>query len=85
MEVRRHRPGISLDIPRELGSDQLGKLGLSIGAVLVVIASTSHCLDIPQRKGISGLQLGDFLVQSQESPTFCNFDSQMVTSGQCAH
>ena len=51
MEVRRHRPGISLDIPRELGSDQLGKLGLSIGAVLVVIASTSHYLDIPKRKG----------------------------------
>lgn len=49
MEVRHHRPGISPDIPKELRSDLLGKRG-SIGAVLVVIASTSPRLDIPKQK-----------------------------------
>ena len=66
MEVRRHRPGISPDIPRELRNDLLGKRG-SIGAMLVVIASTSHSLDIPKQKRSAAFSRDALRLELQKS------------------
>ena len=52
----------------------------SIGAVLVVIASTSHCLDIPKQKRSPAFSRDTARLELQK-PIFGNFDFQIVTTG----
>ena len=52
----------------------------SIGAVMVMITSTLHCLAIPKRKGSAAFSR-DTLRLSYKSPIFGNFDFQIVTTG----
>ena len=60
-----------------------GNSGAIESAVLVVTASTSHCLEIPKRRN-QGPSAGRLVSKAKKSNSRY-FDSQLSTSGQFTH